>query len=164
MTKKKKPEELIPKPLKKIGRPTKYTPELADEICDVIATSELGLMHLCNARSHWPDRANIFLWLRKYPEFRDKYTKAKEDQVEVSVEYMQELMNEPHKWIDEETGVQKLDHNMMRMKMDAIKWQASKLKPKKFGDAKEQETSNTDIDEDCKKRIKEMDERNRKEF
>jgi hypothetical protein len=149
---------------KKMGRPTKYSPELADEICDVIATSELGLMHLCNARSHWPDRANIFLWLRKYPGFRDKYIKAKEDQVEVSVEYMQELMNEPHKWVDEETGITKLDHNMMRMKMDAIKWQASKLKPKKFGDAKEQEATSTEVDEDCKKRIKEMDERNRKEY
>ncbi|CAB4127185.1 hypothetical protein UFOVP260_13 [uncultured Caudovirales phage] len=159
MTKKVKPEDR-----KKRGRPTKYTVELGEEICDVIATSELGLVHLCAAHPHWPERANIFLWLRKYPEFRDKYTKAKEDQVEVSVEYMQELMNEPHKWIDEESGVQKLDHNMMRMKMDAIKWQASKLKAKKYGETKDILPPTTELDDDCKKRYSEMDKRNRKEY
>jgi len=159
MTKKKKPEDLM-----KVGRPTKYTPELGEEICAAIACSELGLIHLVNANPHWPARSTIFMWIRIYPEFKDKYTRAKEDQVEVSVEYMQELMNEPHKWYDEETGLQKLDHNMMRMKMDAIKWQAAKLKPKKFGDAKDQELPNTELDEDCKKRYAEMDKRNRKDY
>jgi hypothetical protein len=147
----------------KMGRPSKYTPELGEEICAAIACSELGLAHLVNANPHWPERSTIFLWRRTHADFSDKYTKAKEDQVEVSVEYMQELMNEPHKWIDE-TGSLKLDHNMMRMKMDAIKWQAAKLKPRKFGDAKEQEVINTEVNDDCKKRYSELDSKNRKDY
>lgn len=149
---------------KKMGRPTKYTPQLADEICDAIASSELGLAHLVAAHPHWPERQNIFLWIRKYPDFRDKYARAKEDQTEVCVEYMQEVMNEPHKWEDPETGLCKVDVPMLRLKMDTMKWHAAKLKPKKFGDNKEQISSNTEVDEDCKKRYKEMDERNKKDF
>lgn len=146
------------------GRPTKYTPELADEICAAIASSELGLVHLVKQNPHWPERANIFIWRRKYPEFRDKYTRAKIDQVEVSVEYMQELMNEPHKYFDEELGREVVDVSMMRLKMDAIKWQASKLMPKKYGDQKDLNTQNDDLNEDCKKRYEEMDKQHRKEY
>lgn len=164
MTKKKKPEELIPKHLKKSGRPTMYTSELADEICDAIASSELGLCHLVDQNPHWPARQIIFIWRRKYPEFDYKYTKAKEDQVEVSVEHMQEIMNEPHKYVDLETGFTKIDTGMLRLKMDAIRWQAGKLKPKKFGDAKDQESQNTELSEECKKRYSDMDKRNKKEF
>lgn len=145
------------------GRPTKYTPELGDEICEVISSSELGLLHLCNARPHWPDRATIFIWRRKHEDFRNKYTKAKEEQTEVCVEYMQEIMNEPHRYTDPETGRIIVDVPMLRVKIDTIKWQASKLKPKKFGDLKVQETTNSEIDEDLKKRMKEMDEKNRKD-
>lgn len=164
MTKKKKPEELIPKHLKKSGRPTMYTSELANEICDAIASSELGLCHLVDQNPHWPERQVIFIWRRKHPEFDDKYTKAKEDQVEVSVEHMQEIMNEPHKYIDMQTGHMKVDTGMLRLKMDAIRWQAGKLKPKKFGESKEQELPNTAVADDCKKRYSEMDKINRKEF
>jgi hypothetical protein len=92
------------------------------------------------------------------------YTKAKEDQTEVSVEYMQELMNEPHKYEDRETGQIKCDVPMMRLKMDAIKWQAAKLKPRKYGDFKQEDLSNTDIHEDSMKRKQEMDEKYKKEF
>ena len=94
-----------PKDFKKTGRPTDYTPQLADEICDAIASSELGLVHLVNAHPHWPHRGTIFIWMRKHPEFRDKYTLAKEDQQDVCVEYMQEILSEPHKYVDEETGL-----------------------------------------------------------
>ena len=146
------------------GRPTKYTKELGEEICSAIASSELGLVHLVDSNPHWPERSTIFLWRRKHKEFSDNYTRAKEEQVEVSVEYMQEIMNEPHKYQDLETGITKLDHNMLRLKMDAIKWQAAKLKPKKYGDTKLQESINNELDEDCKKRYQEMDERNRKNF
>lgn len=163
MTKKKKPEELIPKHLKQSGRPTKYTKALGEEIANAIACSELGLIHLVNANPHWPDRATIFTWRRTNPEFGDMYTRAKEDQTEVCVEYMQEVMSEPHKWEDPETGVVKIDVPMLRLKMDTMKWHAAKLKPKKFGDAKEQDLPSIEVDEDCKKRYDNM-KQNRKEY
>lgn len=115
------------------GRPTKYTPELADEICSAIESSEKGLQHLCNENPHWPERANIFIWLRKYPEFQFKYTQAKESQVEVNVDYIQEMANEPHHYIDD-IGNERVDVSLLRVKIDALKWKAAKLKPKKYGD------------------------------
>ena len=159
MTKKKDPKQP-----KKMGRPTKYTPELGAEICDAIASSELGLCHLVDMNPHWPMRSTIFLWRRTHSDFSDMYTRAKEDQVEVSVEHMQEIMNEPHKYEDFETGFIKLDHHMLRLKMDAIKWQAAKLKPKKFGDTKTEEAQHKDIYDDIVKRKHELDEKNKKEF
>lgn len=148
----------------KIGRPTLYTSELADEICDAISSSEKALAHLCDENPHWPCRPQIFVWLRRYPEFADKYTRAKEHQVEVCVDYMQELMNEPHKLVDEETGGVKIDVAMLRTKMDAIKWQAGKLKPKKYGDNNKTEEVNHDIHNDAVKRKHELDEKNKKSY
>lgn len=159
MTKKKKPEDLLP-----TGRPTKYTLILAKEICDVIASSELGLIHLVDQNPHWPHRATIYKWLRLHPEFRESYYKAKEDQAEVIVEYMQEAMNEVHKFVDEETGLVKIDVPLLKLKVDTFKWQAGKLKPKKYGDAKALEPVSTEVDEDCKKRYREMDEKNKKDY
>lgn len=148
----------------KAGRPTTYDFKLAKEICDATASSELGLFHLCEQNPHWPARSTIYLWLRTHKEFSEIYTKAKEDQTEVSVGYMQEMMNESHKYEDRETGQIRCDVPMMRLKMDAIKWQAAKLKPRKYGDFKQEELSNTDIHEDSMKRKQEMDEKYKKEF
>lgn len=116
----------------KKGAPTKYTEELANEICDAIASSRCGLQTLCQQNPHWPAKANIFIWLRKYPAFRDQYTRAKQDQGFVSVDYMQELMNEGHHYIDE-NGNERVDVGMLRVKIDAIKWQAEKLLSKQYG-------------------------------
>jgi terminase small subunit-like protein len=159
---KNKSKDLI-KVKKPRGRPSIYTPELADEICDAISSSEKGLAHLCEANPHWPARQHIFVWLRKYPDFYDKYTRAKENQVEVCVDYMQELMSEPHKFVDEETGRIRVDVQMLRTKMDAIKWQAGKLKPKKYGESRQEEINHS-LHEDVIKRKHELDEKNKKEF
>ena len=158
MTKKKDPKDYL-----KMGRPTLYTPELADEICDAISSSDNGLAHLCVNNSHWPSREQIFVWLRRYPEFAHKYTQAKECQVEVSVDYMQELMSEPHRFVDQETGQIRIDVPMIRTKMDAIKWQAGKLKPKKYGDAAPQQIINN-IAEDTFAHKHKLDEKNKKDY
>jgi hypothetical protein len=146
------------------GRPTKYTDELADEICDVVSASELGLLHLVNLNPHWPDRSNIFKWRLRHPYFRDRYLKAKQDQADVVVEYMHELMNEPHVYFNPETGQNKVDSPLLKLKLDHFKWHAAKLKPKEYGDTKQLETVNTDISDDCKKRYQDLDERNKKEY
>ena len=44
----------------KVGRPSKYTPELAQEICDAVASSTLSMKELCSAHEHWPVYENIW--------------------------------------------------------------------------------------------------------
>lgn len=127
----------------KMGRPTKYTPELADEICDAIASSQDGLSKLCDQNPHWPHRANIFIWLRKYTDFRDKYTIAKQEQAQVDVDVLQELMNESHHYQDE-LGNERVDVHMLRVKIDTIKWKACKLLPKQYGNNDKDDKSNVD--------------------
>jgi len=144
------------------GRPTLYTPELADEICEAIASNKEGLTSLCNARAHWPHPSNIFIWLRRYSDFREKYAQAKAEQVEVSINYMQEMMEEPHLFVDD-NGNKRVDVPMLRVKIDAIKWKASKLQAKKYGDNKQDEIK-TDLLDESLKRKHELDEKNRKEF
>lgn len=161
MTGKKLAQDVQP-PKKKMGRPTKYTAELAEEICDVIASHPNGLSKLCAEREHWPVAANIFIWLRKYPDFREQYTRAKIDQVEASINLMQEMMDEPHKYHDEYGNV-RVDVSMLRVKYDAIKWQASKLQPKQYGDVK-QEEHRDGLLEDALQRKQALDEKNKKEF
>lgn len=148
----------------KIGRPSKYTPELAKEICDAIATSTLSLNELADMHDHWPIAANIWRWRNTNSVFRSMYTKAKKEQVDVSIDFMQQLINEPHKNIDPATGRQIIDVPMLRVKIDAIKWKAAKLMPRDWGDNKDLEATNTELTEDIKKRQSEMDERNRKDF
>lgn len=150
------------KPRKPMGRPTLYTPELAQEICDVIASHPNGLTRLCNERPHWPHSANIFIWLRRHPEFREQYTRAKVDQVDVSINLMQEMMDEPHHYSDEK-GNDRVDVSLLRVKYDAIKWQASKLQPKQYGDFVKEENKDGLL-EDSLQRKHQLDEKNRKEF
>ena len=161
MTKKKRPEDLL-----KLGRPTKYTVELGNEICDEIASSDVGLVHLVNANSHWPARSKILLWLRLYPDFRDNYYKAKEDQCEAIVEYMHETMNEEHKSVDEDSGEVTIDVPLLKLKIDYLKWQAGKLKCKKFGDLKTEESleQNKVLHEEAMQRKSALDEENKKEY
>lgn len=146
------------------GRPTKYTPELGQEICDAIASSSLSVKELASTRDHWPAYENIFRWRNTNLEFRQLYAQAKKNQVEVSVDFMQEMMNEPHKYTDPETGIERIDVPMLRVKIDAIKWKAAKLLPKDYGDMKQLENVNAEVDDDCKKRYSELDSKNRKDY
>jgi len=154
-TKRKDPKDYV-----KTGRPTLYNTKIADEICAAIASSELGLAHLVQHNPHWPARQNIFLWLVEHPEFRDKYDRAKENQAEVIVEYTQEILNEQHKSIDEETGKVRLDVPLMKLKIDTLKWHAGKLKPKKYGELKNKEDENAEnnraLKDDCERRYQDI--------
>lgn len=147
------------------GKPAKYSQELANEICETITTSELGLAHLCEANPHWPERSKIFKWIAKYPDFGHNYRKAKEQQTHICFEYMHELMNEPHIIIDPETGQHKVDSSLLRLKLDHYKWHVAKLKPKDYGDTKQLEVSNSELADDSKRRYQQqLDEKNKKDY
>lgn len=152
---------------KKMGRPTIYNDEIAREICETIASSRYSVSYHCQNNDHWPCSSQVFVWLRRYAEFAEQYALAKEQQAETQVDYMTELMNEPHHFVDPESGRERLDVQMIRTKMDAIKWQAGKLKPKKYGDLRNIEVlqeKNTLLDEECRRLRAELDEKNRKDY
>jgi hypothetical protein len=153
------------------GRPSKYTPEMVDRICELVATHECGLTRLTEMYDDIPDRVNINLWRRKYPEFRSRYAQAKCEQIEFITEDIIEIAddgrNDYMESMDENDNIGYRFNGeavaRARLRIDTRKWLACKLVPKLYGDLKE-EIVNNDIHEDSMKRKQEMDAKYKKEF
>jgi hypothetical protein len=167
MTKKKKPEEL-----KKMGRPTDYTPELGERICELVATHDLGLRGLTALYPDLPHKETINRWRRNDPDFRIKYAQAKCQQLEFMTEDLIDIADDGvNDWMEmfdkegESIGWRVNGEHIQRsrVRIDTRKWLASKLAPKMYGDALTQENNNL-IHEDIVKRKHELDERNKKDF
>lgn len=107
------------------GRPSLFTQQLADHICERISLGET-LRSIC-ADPALPDRVTIYRWLDKYPEFCNQYTKARLLQADT---YFDQIVEEAFSSHDAGIG---------RLRMDALKWVSSKLAPKKYGDRIEHE-------------------------
>ena len=56
------------------GRPTDYTPQLADDICELIIQGH-SVRKIADA-DVMPSEGTIYSWLSRYPEFSEKYERA----------------------------------------------------------------------------------------
>ena len=56
------------------GRPTTYTPEIADAICEGLL--EYNLYRLCNESDTLPARTTVLGWMERNPEFAAKCARA----------------------------------------------------------------------------------------
>jgi hypothetical protein len=63
-----------------MGRPTLYSPELADEICERIATQPRGLDFICEVEPMFPSARTVAAWIANHPDFLQKYQFARERQ------------------------------------------------------------------------------------
>ncbi len=105
------------------GRPSSYSQEVADRICEAIMTADGGLEVVCEG-SNMPHAATVYRWLND-PEkasFRDNYARAREIQGDYQA----------GKGLAE--ALTATDAGLGRLKWDARRWHASKLAPKKYGD------------------------------
>lgn len=107
-----------------MGRPSIFTTELADEICEFLETG--GTLTAFCEKSGAPSYETIRRWLRDNEEFRAKYARAREESAHASAELIQNLAKKA------ETG--DLDSSAARVAIDAHKWLAGKRKPKVYGD------------------------------
>ncbi len=128
------------------GRPTDYTPELAASICAMLADG-LSLRTVC-LEPEMPEKATVFMWLRKHQEFADQYTRAKEqstmahfeDLLSIADEDVSEpIINEDGQPIMDGGGkplkaITRLGIEHAKLRIDTRKWAMSKLLPKKYGD------------------------------
>lgn len=105
-----------------VGRPTDYSEDLADKICELIL-SGMSLARICKLDG-MPEPASIYRWFRKYPEFCENYKRAKEDQADYFAEDI----------IDIADLASPEDVQVAKLRVDTRKWVASKFKPKKYGD------------------------------
>lgn len=112
-----------PETRKRTGRPSKYTTEIAATICEHIA--EGGSLRAYCELDGSPSKSMVMRWLREHDEFRDQYVRAREDQAELHAEEIVHIA-------DTET-----DPQIARVRIDARKWVAARLLPKKYGEKSE---------------------------
>ncbi len=115
-----------------------YNEELAQEICNAIATHAQSVQSLCNENPHWPDRDTIFAWIVRYPDFNSLYARAKRSQAEVMVDELLDVADDKSgDMIVSPNGKITIDSeyiNRSRLRIDTRKWIACKLIPKVYGD------------------------------
>lgn len=120
------------------GRPIIFTEELAEYICDRIASSPKSIRTLCAEDDKMPDQTSINLWCWKYPTFFLQYQLAKSQQAHWMADDCEEIAKELD-YITDQQGTQRVDPGFIasrRLMVDTKKWHASKLAPTVFGDRK----------------------------
>jgi hypothetical protein len=108
----------------------KRTKEIEDTILMRIASSKDSMEKICEGCGI--KRSTFYRWMEKDEELRDKYTRAKEVQADYLAELMIEVAFEDK---DDEKPFVGTNHIQRdRLKVDTLKFIASKLKPKLYGD------------------------------
>lgn len=133
-------EVVVVAPKPKMGRPSDYTEALAIVICSRIAEGE-SLREIVKTEG-MPDRVTIYRWLLAHDDFRNLYTRAREDQADTYADEIIAIADEQPEVIavtDKHGALieHKLDGAYLQWqknRIDARKWTAMKLKPKKYGE------------------------------
>ena len=119
----------------KVGAPSKKTQEMLDEICNGIASGKSArkmCLEVCiNQNTLWS-------WIASDDEFAKQYARAKEKCADFYAEQIIEIADdgENDAYLDED-GNTRTNQDVIarsRLRVDARKWYASKLVPKKYGD------------------------------
>ncbi|HHJ4382382.1 TPA: DNA packaging protein [Citrobacter freundii] len=146
---------------KKMGRPTDYLPEVGEDICNLLMLDE-SLRSICK-RPGMPAIRTVMYWLQRHDDFMQQYARAREVQAELLAEEIIEIADDSAgDVIVDEDGREQTNHERVarsRLRVDARKWYASKLAPKRYGDRvqHDQKITITDLtDEELDKRLMEL--------
>lgn len=105
---------------KPTGRASTFSQAVADRICQRLADKE-SLRTICRDKD-MPNTSTVCKWLGQFPQFAEQYARAREAQADALV--------------DEIVDIADTEENPKRaaVRIDARKWVAGKMKPKKYGD------------------------------
>lgn len=102
-------------------RPLEFNEAVADAICERLADGE-SLRSICRD-DDMPSKSTVFKWLGLIPAFADQYARARETQADSLADDIVDIA-------DNKT----LEPNDKRVRIDARKWLAGKLRPRAYGD------------------------------
>lgn len=122
------------------GRPSKYSPELGKQICTEMVSGR-SLRSICRSEEWAPCLSTVCNWLAGNKQFLEQYAQARESQAELLADEIIEIADDgtnDYVEVQKKNGAVVLcdnEHiNRSRLRVDARKWAASKLLPKKYGD------------------------------
>lgn len=112
-----------------MARPTNFTPELAERICQKIAEGN-GIRRIGRLPG-FPNWRTIMRWLAnqgpEFEAFRQQYARAREARADARFESIDQVL--------QDLKDKKIDAQAARVMVDAIKWQAGRENGKRYGDA-----------------------------
>lgn len=123
-----------------MARPSKYSPQLADAICDLLVDGK-SLRTICST-AKMPSRSTVIRWLAENEAFRNQYARARELQADTLAEEILDIADKAvlgerlkkdgkGKVLERQTGDMV---ERSRLRVDVRKWYAGKLQPKKYGE------------------------------
>ncbi len=123
-----------------MARPSKFTQKLADAICEQLVDGK-SLRTICST-AKMPGRSTVVRWLAENEAFRNQYARARELQADTLADEILDIADKAvlgeklkkdgrGKVIERRTGDMVERSKLM---IDARKWYAGKLQPKKYGE------------------------------
>lgn len=141
--------EIIPAGEKIKAQPIRFSQGVFDEICEQIIMGN-SLISICE-REDMPAKMSVLRWLNgmhlpegvDFEALRSQYARAREEQIETMVDLMDDIAADGRNdWMEQRDNKGELlgwringEHvARSKLRIDTIKWVASKLKPKKYGE------------------------------
>lgn len=131
------------------GRPSSYTEEIADKICQGLADAR-SLRSIC-LDVDMPSQSMVFRWLadERYASFRERYMRAREAQADAIFDEMLDIADDgSNDWMertrDDGSTYETLNGEHIqrsKVRIETRKWMAGKLAPKKYGEKQSLELS-----------------------
>jgi hypothetical protein len=120
-----------------------YSEELAEEICDRLATGE-SLYAICQD-AHMPTEKAVRLWVETRPDsFAPMYTRAREFGYDSIAEAILSLGTDKAACSGPDGYIDNGEVQRLRMLSENRKWLLSKMQPKRYGDKVTQEITGED--------------------
>lgn len=119
------------------GRPSKYSPRLAADICEQMAAGKS--LNDVLRQPGYPEKTTIFRWIKAHDSFRNLYAEAREQQADSMVDDILAIADDGRNdtYVDAE-GRERTDYDVVarsKLRVEARKWLAGKMRPKVYGDA-----------------------------
>jgi hypothetical protein len=116
-----------------VGRPSSYTDEVADIICERMMNGE-NMSQIC-ADPMMPSRAAVYRWRASRPDFDARCARAREALAEFLLDKIEAMAD-----ATDETNV-----NSMRLKISTAQWRAEKMAPRIYGPRVNTEITNSTV-------------------
>jgi len=123
-----------------VGRPSIFDWDIANVFLEQVATTTLSLKSIC-ADESMPSVSSIFKYLKDNEEFAELYARAREAKAELLAEEILDIADDGSNDLmtivkgDSSYDIENKEvTNRSKLRVDARKWLAAKMMPRKYGD------------------------------